>query len=71
MTQPPRKGYHRCPHRLCGKQVPDALFACGQHWHELPAEIRREIYRTSSLNLLSALRRAAITAALNHWDGVQ
>lgn len=63
------RGYHRCPAPSCVITIPDALFACFEHWNMLPRFIRLEIGRTSALSLLAVRRRRAIEAAVASWKG--
>lgn len=62
------KGQHKCQKRGCQRQVPNHLFACGQHWHALPAVAQQGIYATAHLNLLHPDRRAAFLAADKAWE---
>jgi hypothetical protein len=58
---------HRCPRRGCTKVVPNAIFACPEHWAELPSAIKKEIYRTAHLMILHPDRRAVFLAADRAW----
>lgn len=59
---------HYCHIRYCTKEVPPEMFACNKHWLQVPANIRREIwrhyragqevYKTPSPEWLEAARRA-------------
>lgn len=35
---------HECFHLPCKRVVPDNMLMCGQHWAQLPAELKSEIY---------------------------
>ncbi len=34
---------HRCPFACCPRLIPDGLFACSNHWHSMPPELRRTV----------------------------
>jgi hypothetical protein len=59
-----------CPHPLCETKIPREMFACRSHWNELPAQVRRDIWRSwraykvgqVTLDDLTAEHEKAITA---------
>jgi hypothetical protein len=58
---------HKCPRRGCTKIVPNVVFACPEHWAQLPAEIQREVRRTARMLILAPERRAVFLAADKAW----
>lgn len=40
------RSFHTCHWPGCTEQVPPKLWGCKKHWFMLPADIRREIWRT-------------------------
>lgn len=62
-----KPGHHACPRKGCSAQVPDARYACGQHWAELSPETKREITRTRRRHVLDPERRAAFRMADADW----
>lgn len=37
---------HECHWPSCGRQVPPAMWGCREHWFRLPADLRRDVWRT-------------------------
>lgn len=33
-----------CPFKGCGKEIPDHMFACAQHWHSLNQQQKARIW---------------------------
>lgn len=62
---------HRCPRRGCPKVVPNSIFACPEHWAQLPKSIRDEVHATKSLLILHPRRRAVFLAADKAWGPAQ
>lgn len=58
---------HRCPRRGCTKVVSNTIFACSEHWAQLPKDIRDEVYATAKLLILHPRRRAVFLAADKAW----
>ena len=65
-------GPRKCPHPACSRMLPDTLFACGQHWHALPAVIRKHIWNAYATYLdgcigIEELRRLQ-QPAIDYWS---
>lgn len=37
---------HHCHWPDCTRQVPPAMWGCREHWFRIPADLRRDIWRT-------------------------
>jgi hypothetical protein len=55
-----------CPRQGCKVKIPDALFACRDHWFALSPSVRAAIYATNGKGVTRE-RIAAIKAAREDW----
>lgn len=60
-------GHHACPRRGCSAQVPDARYACPQHWGELSPVTKDALMNTRRMHVLQPERRAAFRMADADW----
>lgn len=70
-------GRHECPHPQCDAEISNYIYACRQHWFELPVDIRQAIttaWRRVGLGDSAgiAAHGAATAAAVDYWhDRIQ
>jgi hypothetical protein len=65
---PNRSSTHACPHPACGREVPDLMWACLEHWQSLPVSIRQDIWTPEEgPERRSLVVRTATERALAFW----
>lgn len=62
---------HECHWPNCLRQVPPAMWGCREHWFKLPADLRRDIWRTYRIGQEQdgrpSLDYIQVSEEVQHW----